>query len=164
MRRASLLIVLVFAAGLGVGYFARGAVGTTHGTDRRSADLAAIEKLHRADVQATLTQDPNELINLWSDDCVKLGVPGPAIIGKKGIQEVYGKFRAEHPDFKVLKYAPEIQDLQVADGWAIEWVYYEATFKMSAKDDPVSMRRKDLRVLKRQSDGSWKFAREAETD
>jgi hypothetical protein len=54
------------------------------------------------------------------------------------------KFRADHPDFKVLKYAPEIQDLQVADGWAIEWVYYEATLKMSAKDDPVSMRRKDL--------------------
>jgi hypothetical protein len=80
------------------------------------------------------------------------------------VLEVYGKFRAERPDFKVLKYAPEIQDVQVADGWAIDWVYYEAMFQMSTKDNPVSMRRKGLRVLKRQSDGSWKFAREAETD
>ncbi len=164
MSRTSLLTILVFVAGIGIGYFARGAMGTNHGTNTNAADSAAIEKLHRADIQATLTQDPNELINLWSDDCVKLGVPGPAIVGKKAIQEVYGKFRAEHPDFKVVKYAPEIQDVQVVDGWAIEWVYYDATFKMSAKDNPISMRRKDLRVLKRQSDGAWKFAREAETD
>jgi uncharacterized protein (TIGR02246 family) len=164
MKRNSLVAIVVFVAGLGIGYMARGAVGTTHKTHTHAADLAAIEKLHRADIEATLTQNPNQLINLWSEDCVKLGVPGPAIVGKKGIQEVYEKFRADHPDFEVLKYAPEIQDVQVADGWAIEWVYYEATFKMSARDNPVSLRRKDLRVLKRQSDGSWKFAREAETD
>jgi uncharacterized protein (TIGR02246 family) len=164
MRRTSLVTILVFVAGLGIGYFARGAMGTAHGRDMHAADLAAIEKLHAADVEATLTQDSNQLLDLWSDDCVKLGVPGPAIVGKKGVQEVYQKFRADHPDFKVLKYAPAIQDVQVADGWAIEWVYYDATFKMSAKDNPVSMRRKDLRVLQRQSDGSWKFSREAETD
>jgi hypothetical protein len=57
MRRTSLVASLVFVAGLGVGYFARSAMGTlqrwTH-----AADLAAIEKLHKADVEATLTQDP----------------------------------------------------------------------------------------------------------
>jgi len=164
MRRTSLATILLFVAGFGIGYFARSAAGRLPRKNTHAADLAAIEKLHRADIEATLTQDPSALINLWSDDCVKLGVPGPAVVGKKAIQEVYGKFRAAYPDFKVLKYAPEIQDIKVADGWAIEWVYYETTFKMSAKDNPVSMRRKDLRVLKQQSDGSWKFAREAETD
>jgi uncharacterized protein (TIGR02246 family) len=164
MRRTSVFMTITFVAGLGIGYFARSAMGTLQRKDTHAADLAAIEKLHRADVEATLMQDPSLLINLWSDDCVKLGVPGPAIVGKKAMQEVYEKFRADHPDFQVLKYAPDYKDVQVADGWAIEWVYYEATYKMSAKDSPVSMRRKDLRVLKRQSDGSWKFAREAETN
>jgi uncharacterized protein (TIGR02246 family) len=165
MRRTSLATILVFVAGLGMGYFARSAgIGTPQRTDTHAADIAAIEKLHRADVEATLTQDPSLLINLWSDDCVKLGVPGLAVVGKKAMQEVYEKFRSDYPDFKVLRYTPEIQDVQVADGWAIEWVYYEATYKMSPKDNPVSMRRKDLRVLKRQSNGSWKFAREAETN
>jgi uncharacterized protein (TIGR02246 family) len=163
MKR-SIFVTLPFLAGLGIGFFARSAKGTVQRKDTQAADLAAIEKLHRADIEATLTQDRATLINLWSDDCVKLGVPGPAIVGKKAIQEVYDKFRTNYPDFKVLKYAPEVQDVQVADGWAIEWVYYDATFKMSAKGNPVSMRRKDLRVLKRQSDGSWKFARESETD
>jgi uncharacterized protein (TIGR02246 family) len=165
MKHNSLATILVFVAGLGIGYFTRTAgMGRLQRKDTHVVDLAAIEKLHRADVEATLKQDPSLLINLWSDDCVKLGVPGPAVIGKKAMQEVYEKFRAEHPDFQVLKYAPEIKDIQVADGWAIEWCYYEATFKMSAKDNPVSLRIKDLRVLKRQNDGSWKFAREAETN
>jgi uncharacterized protein (TIGR02246 family) len=165
MRRTFALVTIALVVGLGIGYFARSAgIRTPRRTETQATDLAAIEKLHQEDIEATLSQDPNQLINLWSDDCVKLGVPGPAIVGKKGMQEVYEKFRAGHPDFKVLKYAPEIQDVQVADGWAIEWVYYEATFKMSSKDNPVSMRRKDLRVLKRQGDGSWKFARESETD
>jgi uncharacterized protein (TIGR02246 family) len=165
MRRTSVFMTLAFLAGLGIGFFARGAgTDALQRRDTHAADLAGIERLHRADIEATLAQDSSLLMNLWSEDCVKLGVPGPAIVGKKGIQAVYEKFRAAYPDFKVLKYAPEIQDVQVADGWAIEWVYYDAAYKMSTKDNPVSMRRKDLRVLKRQSDGSWKFAREAETD
>jgi uncharacterized protein (TIGR02246 family) len=165
MRRTSVFAAIAFLAGLAIGFFARSAgPGTLLRIDTRAADLAAIDKLHRADVEATLTQDLSALTNLWSDDCVKLGIPGPAVVGKKAMQEVYVKFQSDYPDFKVLKYAPEIQDVQVVDGWAIEWVYYEATYKMSAMDNPVSMRRKDLRVLKRQGDGSWKFSREAETN
>jgi len=158
MRRTSLATILLFVAGFGIGYFARSATGRLPRKNTHAADLAAIEKLHRADIEATLTQDPSALINLWSDDCVKLGVPGPAVVGKKAIQEVYGKFRAAYPDFKVLKYAPEIQDIKVADGWAIETTYGESTYKMSANDNPVTVQGKAMRVLKRQNGGSWKFA------
>jgi hypothetical protein len=48
MRRTSLITILVFVAGLGIGYFARGAMGAAHRTDTHAADLAAIEKLHEA--------------------------------------------------------------------------------------------------------------------
>ncbi len=158
MRRTSVFMTIAFLAGLGIGFFARSAgTGTLQRRDTRAADLAAIEKLHRADIEATLTQDPSSLTNLWSDDGVALGFPGPPVVGIKAIQEAYQKFRAEHPDFQVLKYAPDYKDVQVADGWAIEVGYYEATYKMSAEDNPVSMQSKVMRVLKRQSDGSWKF-------
>jgi uncharacterized protein (TIGR02246 family) len=165
MKRTPVFSAVAFLAGLGIGFFARGgSIGTLQRTHTRAADLAAIEKLHRADIEATLTQDPSWLNILWSDDGVNLQVPGPAVVGKKAIQEGYEKFRAEHPDFQVLKYAPEIKDVQVADGWAIEWGYLEATYKMSSRDNPVSLQPKCLRVLKRQSDGSWKFARVAVTN
>jgi ketosteroid isomerase-like protein len=159
MRRISVFATVAFVAGLGIGYFGRSAgVGAPHRVDTRAADLPAIEKLDRADIAATLTQDLNQLTNLWSDDAVNLGFPGPPVVGIKAMKEAYEKFRAGYPDFKVLKYAPDIKDVQIADGWAIEVGYFAATYQMSVKDNPVSVNDKGMRLLKRQSDGSWKFA------
>ncbi len=159
MRRTSVFVSIAFLAGLAIGFFARGAgVGALLREDRRAADLAAIEKLHKADVEATLTQDPNALTVLWSDDGINLGFPQP-VVGIKAMGEAYAKFRAEHPEFKVMKYATDIKEVQIVDGWAIEWGYTEATYKMSKKDNPIVFPRTEgMRVLKRQNDGSWKFA------
>jgi uncharacterized protein (TIGR02246 family) len=164
MRRTSVLTTLAFLAGVGVGFFARSAHTGMLQQRTHTADLAAIEKLHKADVAATLTQDLSQLTTLWSDDAVNLGFPGPPVVGIKAMKEAYEKFQAGYPDFKVLKYAPNVRDVQIADEWAIEMMYGESTYKLSAKDNPVSVQIKALRVLKRQSDGSRKFAREAETD
>jgi hypothetical protein len=48
---------VIFVAGLGIGYFARGALSTNDKTDTDAADLAAIEELHKADIRATLEQN-----------------------------------------------------------------------------------------------------------
>jgi uncharacterized protein (TIGR02246 family) len=159
MKHTPLRTLVLFVAGLGVGLLA-GSVyaGILHRKDTHAADLAAIEKLHKADVAATLTQDPAALTTLWSNDGVNLGFPGQPVVGIKALGEAYAKFRAGYPDFQVLKYAPNIKDIQVADGWAIEVIYGESTYKLSAKDNPVTVKGESLRVLKRQSDGSWKFA------
>lgn len=161
MKHTFLIILLVFVAGLGlgVGVFSRSArTATLDQKGARAADLAAIEKLHKADVEATMTQDLGALTTLWSDDAINLGFPGPPVVGIKAMREAYEKVKIAYPDFKVLKYTPEITDVQIADGWAIEVGNFEATYKMSAKDDPVSVNDKGMRLLKRQSDGSWKFA------
>ncbi len=159
MRRTSLFVIAAFLAGLAVGYFARSAgIGTPKKTDTHTADLAAIEMLDKADVAATLTQDPGALTTLWSDDAVNLGFPGPPVVGIKAMREAYEKFRADYPDFKVLKYAPNIKVVQIADEWAMEVGDFAGTYKISGKDEPVSTQGKGMRVLKRQPDGSWKFA------
>jgi uncharacterized protein (TIGR02246 family) len=157
MARLFLLVTAAFFAGLGLGV--RNAwTSTALQKDTRATDLAAIEKLHQADIEATVTQDLNALNRLWSEDPVKLDVPGAPVIGLKALKEMYEKFRIDYPDFKVVKYAPKIAEVQIVDGWAIEIGTFEATYKMSPKDDPVSVNDKGVRVLKRQSDGSWKFA------
>ncbi len=159
MKRTSVFMTITLLAGLGIGFFTRSAgLGTLLRWNTRAADLAAIEKLHRADIEATLTQDPSALTALWSGDAVNLGFPGPPVVGIKAMKEAYEKFRAEYPEFQVLKYAPKFKDIQISDGWAIEVIYGESTYRMSAKDNPVSVQGEALRVLKRQSDGSWKFA------
>jgi uncharacterized protein (TIGR02246 family) len=158
MRRTSVFVAIAFLAGLGIGLLGRGAFTSMLQRRAHTADLAGIEKLHRADVEATLTQDPRFLNALWSDDAVKLDVPGPPVVGKKALQELYEKARTAYPDLKVLKYAPEYKDVQVSDGWAIEVIYGESTYTLSAKDNPVTVHGEALRVMKRQKDGSWNFA------
>ncbi|HET8967184.1 MAG TPA: nuclear transport factor 2 family protein [Candidatus Acidoferrum sp.] len=120
--------------------------------------MAAIEKLHQADIEATLTQDPASLTKLWSEGGANFGFPGPPVVGIRDMGSAYAKFRAEHPDFQVVKYAPVINEIQIVDEWAIEAGDFGGIFKMSAKDEPVTVRSKGMRVLKRQQDGSWKFA------
>ena len=159
MIRTSLIAILVFVAGLAIGSFARGAVGTLQQRYTHKADLAAIEKLHQADIDATLTQDLNALTTLWSDEAVNLGFPGPPVVGIKAMKEAYEKFKVDYPEFKVLRYVNVTKEVQIADDWAIELSDSEATYKMSAKESPVSVpRTRGMRLLKRQSDGSWKFA------
>jgi ketosteroid isomerase-like protein len=149
---------MAFLVGLAVGFFARSTARRAFPQrDIHAADMAAIEKLHQVDVEATFTEDPSYVPKLWSDDAVNLVFPAPAV-GIKAIGEAFQKFWAQYPDFHVLKYTPNIKNIQIADGWALEVIHSEATFKMSAKDDPVSVQTDGIRVLKRQSDGSWKFA------
>ncbi len=160
MKRTSVFSAVAFLAGLGIGFFARsGSIGTLQRTDTHAADVAAIERLHQEDIAATLSQDPNLLIDVWTEDGVRLEPGRPAVVGKKAIQADNEKGRAERPGFKVLSYAPEFKEVQIANGWAFEWNTWEAKFKMSPDSPPLSLRAKGLRVLRRQGDGSWKFAR-----
>lgn len=159
MRRIA--IALAFLVGLAIGYYARGVIGSLQHKDAHSTDLAAIEKLHRADEECTLTQAPHCLTTLWSEDGINLGFAGPPVVGIKDMGNAYAKFRADYPDFQVLKYAPDYKDMQtvIVDEWAIEVGYTDAIFKISANAAPISPpRTKDMRLLKRQSNGSWKFA------
>jgi len=157
MRRTSLITILVFVAGLGIGYFARGAVGTLQQRYTHKADLAAIEKLHQDDIKFTRSQD-KELMNIWSEDAVRFMPGSPPDVGKQAILATNEKFGAEYPSFKVLSYAAKYKNIQIEDGLACEWGEHESQFKMSPEAPPISWHGTGFHMLKRQSDGSWKFA------
>jgi hypothetical protein len=96
--------ILVFVAGLGIGYFARRAgIGVAEKTDTHAADLAAIEKLHQEDVAVTLTQDPKGLMDVWRDDGIRINPGSPPVAGRQAIQADNEKLHAIYPEFKVLK-------------------------------------------------------------
>jgi hypothetical protein len=97
---------------------------------------------------------------VWAEDGVRITPGNPPTVGKVAIAAENEQGPAEHPEFKVLKYAPDIKNFQIviADGWAIEVGSVEATYRLSAKENPVSVHDKGMRLLKRQRDGSGKFA------
>ena len=157
MRR-SLLTTIVFIAGLGIGYFARGAMSALPRGVTHAADLAGIEKLRQKDIEVTLSQDPHGLIDIWTEDAVRFIQGNPPVLGKQAIAADNEKGRAANPGLRVLSYAPKFKSLQIEDGLACEWFASDANFKLSPDDPPQSWHGTGLRVLRRQSDGYWKFA------
>jgi uncharacterized protein (TIGR02246 family) len=120
---------------------------------------AGIESLHKDDITATVARDADALTALWDDDAILLQPGSPPIIGKAAFHDFMKQALAKSPSVKVVKYLPDIRDIQVARNVAYEWGYFDAAQKSSDQQAPESLRAKLLRVMKRQPDGSWKFTR-----
>jgi uncharacterized protein (TIGR02246 family) len=158
MRRMFVFVTIAFLVGLGIGYFTRGAAGTLQQRYTHKADSAAIEKLHQEDIEATLTQNPKGLVDIWTEDAVRFNPGGTPAVGKQAIGAENEEVRTQYPGFKVLSYAAKYKNIQIEDGLACEWGEHKGVYKLSAEAPPASFSAKGLHVLKRQSDGSWKFA------
>jgi len=146
-RTMSIVIVCLLSASAGVTFLA-------HANSSAQQDRIAIERLHQQDIDATLSGKADDLAKLWDREAVRIGPDQPAEIGKAAIYETDKREEASD-EGQSLCYKPEIKDLQITGDWAFEWGYF--SFKQSANTKP--MRGKVLRVIKRQPDGSWKFAR-----
>ena len=119
------------------------------------ADRIAIERLHRQDVEATLSDKADELAKLWDSEAVRIQPGRPAEIGKVEIYANDKRWEAKPDRPRTLCYKSDIKDVRIAGEWAFEWGYI--SYKDSS--NPKPMRGKVLRVMKRQPDGSWKFSR-----
>ena len=124
-----------------------------------NAIATGIERLHQADVAATLARDVEALTALWDADAVLLQPGQPAVAGKSAFREFIKQSFAKSPSGKVLKYLPDVRDVQVAGDVAYEWGYFDSTFRPSDQEQPVAFRAKFVRVLKQQPDGTWRFTR-----
>ncbi len=116
---------------------------------------AGIEQLHELDVEATLSDKADELAKLWDSEAVRIQPGRAAEVGKPEIYANDKRWESKADRPKTLCYKSEIKDVQIAGDWAFEWGYF--SYKDSS--NPKPMRGKVLRVMKRQPDGSWKFAR-----
>ena len=125
--------------------------------DGSAADRAAIERLHEQDKEATLSDSADQLAKLWDKDAVRFSIGRPAEIGAAVIYADDKRWEMSSGRERSLCYDNEIQDVQIAGDWAFEWWY--GSYKTS-KDGKVSIAYgQGLRVMKRQSDGTWRFAR-----
>jgi ketosteroid isomerase-like protein len=96
---------------------------------------------------------------LWDRDAVRLQQGSPAEVGKDTIYSHDKRWEATNAGGHSLSYMPDLKDLQIAGDWAFEWGYFDASYTEAGKPTPVTLRGKQLRILNRQPDGQWKFAR-----
>jgi len=121
-------------------------------------DRAGIERLHQQDIAATLSDKADELANLWDNDAVRIQPGYPAEVSKALIVANDKHWEETKGKQKTLCGHMEIQDVKIAGDWAFEWAYF--SYKGSNAEGKVSTAQgKVMRVLHRQADGSWKFAR-----
>jgi uncharacterized protein (TIGR02246 family) len=128
-------------------------------TEASQQAKAGIEKLHQQDNAATLSRDPKALADLWTDDGVLLEPGEQAKIGKQFIVTEVEKAIARQPGMKILTYVVDIKELKIMDEWAYEWGYFNASYKESPEAPTKSFQGKMVRIMQKQSDGSWRFAR-----
>ena len=153
------VVVIVGALTAWTGLVAQGpAASAGSDSEGRAADLAAIETLHQQDIAATLSRDPVELTDLWTDDAIRLGQGRSPEVGKQAIRESNERWSAR-PGVRVSTYVPEVQDLTVWDGWAVEWGYITGSYVESPDGEPQQIRGTRLMVLKKLPDASWKCFR-----
>ena len=90
----------------------------------KQRDMAAIEKLHQADIAATLASDPDKLAALWASNGVLLGQGEAPVAGRQALRNAYATDAT-----RVLRYKPRIQDIQIEGRIAYEWGSFDAAFQ-----------------------------------
>ena len=121
-------------------------------------NMFEIDKLHSLDTAATLSGDQVALSTGWTDDVVILGQGEEPGVGRRAILAARERRRAAMPGLRVASYVPEIREVTIADGWAFEWGIFTASYVETTGGEEKPLRGKLLRVLKKQTDGSWKVA------
>jgi len=117
-------------------------------------DMEGIAELHRGDVAATLSQDPDALAALWTNDGVLLGDGDNPVVGRTALRAAYAQ-----GGWKVLKYEPHIQDVAIDGDSAVEWGRFEVEFRTTGQPRTVELDGRFLRAMKKQPDGKWRFTR-----
>jgi hypothetical protein len=163
--------LLVGVLGIAVGVVAARTLGksspatpatavTLSARDDSAAAIPGIAALHRADSVATIAGVATALRDLWDSAAVRI-VPGaPATVTRAAIYKEDSTYRTNHPERNVVRYAPHYHAPWVNGNSAVEWGYFDATYvtTVGAKADTVSVRGNALRVLRRQSNGEWRFS------
>jgi len=133
--------------------------GTAKATPRGKADLAAIEKLHQADMAAARIHDITTLITLWTEDGI-LFLPGQEpILGRAAIWSYMQDQLPESQKYVISEYLHCFEEIQVSGDWAYEWGTFTGTYRLKSGGPERHERARLFRVLRRQQDGSWKCHR-----
>ena len=122
-------------------------------------DRVGIELLHQCDIDAMLSDKADQLVELWDSNAVRLSAGKPTEVGRTTIYANDKRWEASNTGERSLSYTPDIKDLQIAGDWAFEWSYFDATSIEPGHAAPVTVHGKQLRIMKRQADGTWRFAR-----
>ena len=120
------------------------------------ADEAAIKGVHLRETRAIKGKDVAHFLALFDSDAVLMPPDGPPIVGKAALRSWFLRLTDRHSidlDFSV-------DEIKVTAEWAFERFSFRQTVTPAGGGEPITVRGKGNHVFRRQSDGSWKIARD----
>ncbi len=120
------------------------------------ADEAAIKGVQLREAQAIKEKDAAGLLALFESDLVVMPPNEPPIVGKAALRSWFLRVTDQFSidlDFSV-------EEVRVTGDWAFERFSFRRTTTPTGGGDPTTARGKGIHVFRRQSDGSWKIARD----
>jgi len=127
-------------------------------------DKQGIQKLHDADIQASLALDTATLETLWTDDIVTMAPGEPAIVGKAANAKKLESGAAALKSTEIMAFDEQWQEIRVEGDWAYEWGTMSGRMRPFSGGEETSYLLNVMRVLNRQPDGTWKIARSIYND
>jgi len=124
----------------------------------RTAERTAIKQLDRKDIEASKKNDVDALVALWTEDGVLLQPGSAPVVGQSAIREALEQQRQRAAQVQTLAYDEQWDEVLIEKDHAVEWGHITATVKLP-NDREVQQSVNAIRVLARQPDGSWRFAR-----
>jgi len=128
--------------------------------EKVKTDREKIEELHQTDMKASMANDPDTLLGLWTEDGVMIRPTGEPVIGKKAITQAMESYREQLKNITFTQYLIEFKEVKIIGDHAYEWGDYH--HKYFTKDKPgqeLEQTGRLMRILRRQPDGQWKVAR-----
>ncbi len=116
------------------------------------ADIAAIKTLINQLEIAFNEGDLDAYMSTVADDAVVLEPNEPAIIGKEAIRDWYGWIESVSFDMKIF-----IDEIEVSGDWAFHRSHWKGSWTNEDSGQKAEIESKDIGILKRQPDGSWKI-------
>ncbi len=118
-------------------------------------DQGRIRSLSQAWIEAIRAKDINLLLTMIDDNAVFLPPGSPPVRGRDEITKMFRTFFSRcDPEQSVA-----IEEIQVSGDWALAWGAETMKATPVGGGPPLTMRGHGLSILRRQQDGSWKFAR-----
>jgi uncharacterized protein (TIGR02246 family) len=122
-------------------------------------DRRAIEALHQIDMAASKARDLATLLSLCSDECVMLPPGEDPIVGREAIRKSLERDLEQEQAYQISEYVHDFAEVKVLGDWAFEWGRFSAAAEPVGGGPAIKSSGKILRILERQTDGTWRVAR-----
>ncbi|MDP9198756.1 MAG: nuclear transport factor 2 family protein [Pseudomonadota bacterium] len=124
-----------------------------------SAARKAIERLHRRDMRASAAGDFAALRALVDDNAVMLPPGGAPQRGAKDFDAAFERMNSSPRTHEVIEYRLEFEEVKIFGNYAVEWGAIRGATREIATGRVNQSAYHVMRVLRRQSNGSWKIYR-----